>query len=483
MGQQIKDTVVIPWNNIFLEAVRRLGGAPGPIARIGAMMHIAMFDTVNLLTGKTYTPYTPGLPDPAATQFLGADPARSAAFAASKTLFATIGQIIPPVAVGAAAAAVGAAGGSGPEDQYRFEPAFDLRGVIAAQAGGSPQAVAAPAAAAGPDPSQLFGEAVAQALLDHRSADGSMAGLSDPPMPPLDPARAGEWRPTGSGPAVTPKWGLVTPFGGWQTSQIVDFHPRYALNPGVFPTYSVMLPSQDYALQVEEVRRLGQDDAETSGRRTREQTEIAFFWANDVNGTSKPPGQLYTITQIVARDEKTVDDLLETARLFALIGIAMADAAIVAWHVKYLFPNVTTLIRLWRPETAIAEPQDDGNPGTTPVLGWKPLSVAPNGTRFSPPFPAYISGHATFGAAHAAMMRQYFKRDSIGFTATTEDPNAKDQAGNQLTRRFTSFTEAARENGRSRVYLGVHYQIDAEGGFESGTKVAEFGFANVLKPV
>ncbi len=481
MAQPIKDTVVIPWNNIFLQAVRGLGGAPGPIARIGAMMHVAIFDTVNLLTGKTYTPYAPSLPDPAAPQYLGADPARSAAFAASKTLFATIGQIIPPPPAGAAAGAAVAAGGSGPEHQFRFNPAFDLGMVIAAAALGGPQATAA--AAGGPDPSQLFGEAVAQALLDHRSTDGSTDGLSDPPVPSLDPAKAGEWRPTGSGAALTPRWGLVAPFCGWQTSQIADFHPRYALNPNVYPTYSAFLPGRDYAAQVEEVRQLGQDIAETTGRRTPEQTQIAFFWANDANGTFKPPGQLYTITQIVARDEKTVDDLLETARLFALVGIAMADAAIVAWHVKYLFSNATTPIRLWRPETAIAEPQDDGNPGTTPVPGWKPLSVTPAGVRFSPPFPAYISGHATFGAAHAAVMRLYYGRDSIGFTATTEDPSAKDQAGNALTRRFTSFTEAARENGRSRVYLGVHYQIDAEGGFESGTKVAEFGFANVLRPV
>ena len=80
------------------------------------------------------------------------------------------------------------------------------------------------------------------------------------------------------------------------------------------------------------------------------------------------------------------------------------------------------------------------------------------------------------------MMRLYYGRDSIAFTATTEDPHAlRDENGIKLTRRFTSFTEAARENGRSRVYLGVHYQWDAEGGFESGSKVAEYAFNSVLK--
>ncbi|WP_243146593.1 vanadium-dependent haloperoxidase [Scytonema sp. UIC 10036] len=238
-----------------------------------------------------------------------------------------------------------------------------------------------------------------------------------------------------------------------------------------------MLPSRDYAGQVREVQQLGEAH---SSQRTREQTEIAFFWANDLNGTSKPPGQLYTITQIVAKQEETVQSLLETARLFALVSIAMADAAIVAWYVKFLFPqenDKNNLIRLWRPETAIREADTDKNPDTTPDRHWQPLSAMTDGTRFSPAFPAYISGHATFGAAHAAMMRLFFGRDSISFTATTEDPNAlRDENGVKLTRTFTSFTEAARENGRSRIYLGVHYQWDAEGGFESGTKVGEFAF-------
>lgn len=199
----------------------------------------------------------------------------------------------------------------------------------------------------------------------------------------------------------------------------------------------------------------------------------------------KPPGQLYDITQIVAKQEGVEQNLLDTARLFALVGIGMADAAIVSWYVKYLFPNENNpnnLIRLWRPESAIREAATDNNPGTIPDINWQPLSAMRDGTRFSPPFPAYISGHATFGAAHAAMMRQFFGRDAIAFSATTEDPNAsRDQNGNTLPRNFTSFTKAAKENGRSRVYLGVHYQWDADGGFESGTKVAEFAFNNILR--
>ncbi len=142
------------------------------------------------------------------------------------------------------------------------------------------------------------------------------------------------------------------------------------MNVSKFSNYPELLKSRDYAGQVDEVQRLGEAH---SPERTREETEIAFFWANDLDGTSKPPGQLYTITQIVAKQEGIVQNLLETARLFALVGIAMADAAIVAWYVKYLFPdeeNLDNLIRLWRPETAIREADTDNNRDTVPERRW-----------------------------------------------------------------------------------------------------------------
>ncbi|MFQ4144874.1 vanadium-dependent haloperoxidase [Chlorogloeopsis sp. ULAP02] len=460
----MKDTVVIPWNNIYLEAVRRFGGAPGPIARIGAMMHIAMFDAINALSGSPYKAYLSNLPDIVE----GADPAMSAAYAARKVLLQTISTLIDQ--------SVSSPGGV-PSifEPYQVNASFDPESFLHDCMKTFKMTWKEDAS----NPSQQFGEAVAEAILQERENDGSQ-NANNPPVIEFG-FTSGDWLQTGSGGAVTPQWGKVRPFGGWQTEQVNDFLPN-ALNVNKFSNYYELLQSRDYAGQVNEVQRLGEAH---SPERTREETEIAFFWANDLNGTSKPPGQLYVITQIVAKQEGTVQSLLEAARLFALVGIAMADAGIIAWYVKYLFPNEidqNNLIRLWRPETAIREAGTDNNPDTVPDRNWQPLSAMVDGTRFSPPFPAYISGHATFGAAHAAMMRLFFGRDSISFTATTEDPNAlRDENGIKLTRTFTSFTEAARENGRSRIYLGVHYQLDAEGGFESGTKVAEFAFNRVLQ--
>ncbi len=462
--KKMNNSVIIQWNNIYLEAVRKLGGAPGPISRMGAMMHIAMFEAINLLSGSPYESYLPSAKLPQKVE--GVDPAASAAYAARKVLIVTIKEQLNQAA-------------NSPSDVpsrskvYQLNTGFDpepfLQERIQSFGMGERDR----------NPERKFGEEIADAILRERENDGSQQA-NTPPVVKFGFA-PGDWRETGSGSAVTPQWGKVKPFGGWQSNQIGDFLPK-ALNVNQLSNYDQLLKSREYAAQVNEVQRLGKAD---SSERTQEQTEIAFFWANDLDGTYKPPGQLYNITQIVARQEGVVQNLLDTAHLFALVGIGMADAGIIAWYVKYLFPdenNPNNLIRLWRPESAIQQAGTDNNSNTVPDPNWQPLSAMRDGTHFSPPFPAYISGHATFGAAHAAMMRQFFGQDAIAFSATTEDPNApRDQNGNKLPRDFTSFTEAAKENGRSRVYLGVHYQWDADGGFESGTKVAEFAFNSVLR--
>nr|GFD13963.1 hypothetical protein [Tanacetum cinerariifolium] len=207
---------------------------------------------------------------------------------------------------------------------------------------------------------------------------------------------------------------------------LLGSHPTTSYLPSTIPTnlldYTALLASALYAEQMTEVKLLGEAH---SVARTPEQTEIAFFWANDLNGTSKPPGQLYTITQDVAKKQGTPDNLLETARLFAMVGTAMVNASIVAWQAKYFNPGTGKPLRLWRPETAIQLANTDGNPSTAADPTWQPLSAMASGTRFSPNFPAYVSGHSTFGAAWAIAMKAFYDgRDDIAFTATTEDPHA-----------------------------------------------------------
>ncbi len=408
---------VTDWNGVLLEVVRQVGGPPGPVSRGAAMMHGAIYDAVNSIVPSTHRPYLVSVPPPA-----GASIRVAVAHAAHDTLQAAF----PTTTV-------------------------DLDAKLATAIAG----ISATATAGG----KTVGKATAKAMIAARTNDGAS---DNPPYTPGN--QPGDWRPTGPGNPATPYWSDVKP---WCIPHGVSFRPP---QPGGYTTKAAMLQSSEYAAQLNEVKRLGKSN---SVERTAEETEIAFFWANDLDGTSKPPGQLFTITRIVSEQKGL--SLAENARLFALVAFAMADAGIVAWDAKY-----ETSLDLWRPETAIKEAATDGNPATAPDASWQPLSVNPaNNQRFSPPFPAYVSGHATFGAAHAAVMRRYFGTDNVTFTATSEDPNLPAN----VTRTFNSFTSAALENGRSRVYLGVHFQWDGDHGFHSGTACGEFACDHVLTPI
>ena len=96
---------------------------------------------------------------------------------------------------------------------------------------------------------------------------------------------------------------------------------------------------------------------------------------------------------------------------------------------------------------------------------------------YTPAFPAYISGHATFAGAWSAVMKRFFGTDAIAFDATTDDPHAVG-----VVRHMTGFDDAAEENALSRIYLGVHYRFDAEAGLDTGRSVGAYVFANRLRP-
>ena len=148
----------------------------------------------------------------------------------------------------------------------------------------------------------------------------------------------------------------------------------------------------------------------------------------------------------------------------------MGDAGVVAWDAKY-----NTNIDLWRPISAIRLADTDGNSRTAADPDWEPLNP------FSPPFPAYISGHATFGAVHAAVMAGYFGTDRMTFTITSEDPFYVGLGGGSRT--FKTFSAAAWENAISRLYLGVHYRFDATDGNRAGTDLGNYVVRNYLRSI
>lgn len=403
----------IYWNNVLLKTYRAVGGPPTVLARAGAMMHLAMYDaTASLSGGTTYLGTVSRLPNWSYDVDMNVD---AAAFKVLKAVFPT------------------------------RDFTADWQGSRAYPPLGEP----------GPEGwSTSVGDGTAQNMINARANDGSGNNAAYTPT-----IAAGQWRPTEAGTsAASANWGRVTPFALTSSSQ---FRPPL---PGGFSTITAMLTSSAYATQVNDVRQLG---AATGSTRTADQTQAAFFWANDLDGTYKPPGQLFAHTQIIAKAKGTAG----TSKLFALVAMAMADASIAAWDAKY-----ETTIDLWRPDTAIEEPQSDGNAATTPNKAWEPLSTAADGTHFSPNFPAYISGHATFAGAWAGIMKRFYGTDAVTFTATTEDPKA---VGVQRT--FTSFSSAATENALSRLWLGVHYKWDADAGLTTGDAVANRVFGNYLR--
>jgi hypothetical protein len=164
------------------------------------------------------------------------------------------------------------------------------------------------------------------------------------------------------------------------------------------------------------------------------------------------------------------------------------------WGAKYSYDY-------WRPITAIRE----NDPGSGPTgLGsgnpflidqgdpkWQPFGApAHDGTfiNFTPPFPSYTSGHAGIGGSMFAIMTDFYGRDDVPFTAYTDEFNTlpEDQYGNPVPlgpRSFSRFSEAAEENGQSRIYLGIHYQFDKTEGISQGYYIGDYIFQNALMPV
>jgi len=204
---------------------------------------------------------------------------------------------------------------------------------------------------------------------------------------------------------------------------------------------------------------LGGDGVTTPTSRTPEQTTIAQFWADGV-GTETPPGHWNQIAEDVARARGTT--LVQNARLFALLDLALADAAIVAWDCKYVF-------NYWRPVTAIRNADTDGNPDTSQDATWTPLLVTPN-------FPSYTSGHSTFSSAGAAVLGNFFGTDNVSFTTGSDFlPGVR--------RTFPSFSAAAVEAGQSRIYGGIHFQFDNQDGLTSGHELGDYVTRNFLTPI
>src|SRR5215470_3674329 len=187
------------------------------------------------------------------------------------------------------------------------------------------------------------------------------------------------------------------------------------------------MTSAEYTQAYDEAKQVGGDGVATPTSRTPFQTFVGIFWAYDGTPSLCAPPRLYNqITTTISRRMRS--DALETARLLALVNLAMADAGIAIWESKYHWD-------FWRPITGIRESDPgtgptgagDGNPDTEGDPTWTPLgapaSNVSGGVDFTPPFPSYPSGHAGFGGALFETLRRFYGRDDIAFVFVSDEWN------------------------------------------------------------
>jgi hypothetical protein len=428
---------VLEWNLIAINADKTDHGQPvksqgGPCkaARALAIVHVAVYDAVNSIYGSNL-PYLISVP-------LGKD----------SSVDAAVGQAAHDTLVSLY-----------PDQTATFDAALT-------------QTLAREKKLVARLKGQMIGKMTAKAILMNRANDGSGATMTYTPSDQPGFHREDPLHP-GQG-FYAPLWGACKPFG-ISTADDFQIAPPPALD------------SPEYAEAYNEVKALGDKNSTT---RTAEQTITGVFWGYDgTPGLGTPPRMYNQVTRIIATNQK--NSVAQNARLFALINIAMADAGMCAWNDKYRD-------EFWRPILGIREADEgtgpsglgDNNPDTEGDVNWEPLGAPASnqsGTNFTPPFPSYASGHATFGSALFQTLRQFYGTDKIAFSFMSDEFNGvtTDQDGNVrpvVTRSYTNLTTPELENAASRIYLGVHWRFDATAATQQGTAIATRVFTTKLRP-
>jgi hypothetical protein len=276
-------------------------------------------------------------------------------------------------------------------------------------------------------------------------------------------------------------------------------HPWTLPDPDHFDAVSSFtigdMHTQRYTDAFNEVKAYG---SRISAVRTADQTQIGLFWAYDRPGTGAPP--VLFIESMVEIGNSIGNTPADNARMFAQASISLADAIIAAWDEKYE-------VDLWRPIVGIRDAANDGNPDTDADPTWAYLGAPGSDPAlatddFTPPFPAYVSGHATMGGAIFKTIELFYGTNDFGVAdaAIGADPVAggytlhSTEPGGGGARDYVRFTQEGAigpgmenspegENSMSRIYLGVHWRMDQEDGQALGRAVAQYVADNYFQPV
>jgi vanadium-dependent haloperoxidase-like protein len=407
---------VVQWNETTMKFIEANGQNAIVSTRTLAMVHGAVHDALNAINRKYDAYYFEGPADAAAS------PDAAVAAAAHTVLVGVVNSFGTPAQKGAALALV--------EQAY----AMSIARVTAGPARNKGVAV---------------GRAAGAAMLALRKDDGVARDASyTPGMGP------GKWRPhpnptpanppianpdaaRGYFPSVLPGWGNVTPFTLLSASQFWLPGPP-------------ALTSATYARDYNEVKSVG---GRVSTARTADQTDIARFWFEG-------PGAWNTIARTVATSRGL--DARDSARVLALMNMAMADAYIAGFKIRYVYD-------LWRPVTAIREGDNDDNDATAGDPTW-------DSHQNTPAVSDYPSTQSSFSGAAAVVLANVLGGDQANFTFKSGKPFEG------ITRSFTSFSQAARESADSRIYAGIHFRSACEDGLSLGRRVGQRAVTLYLQP-
>ena len=217
------------------------------------------------------------------------------------------------------------------------------------------------------------------------------------------------------------------------------------------------LTSARYAADFNEVKLLGRSD---SAARTDDQTTLSRLWS----GVGTTTG-FFAVWNNVARDVVQASNLslVEAARVFVLMNVSIHDALQTTQTSKFVYG-------VWRPVTAIREADSDLNPDTESDPDWLPFIT-------TPPYPAYAGNVATIAASAARALHLAFGTNDISIEVSW-----RQSGGPDVTRHFDGFWQAAEEAALARILGGIHYRFDQEAGQQAGSQVAEYVFANFMRP-
>ena len=283
------------------------------------------------------------------------------------------------------------------------------------------------------------GSAVADAIValradDGRDANPTLADLNPPPPGP------GIWEQDPGNP-LPPVLGLrlpgITPLALNSASQFRPHGPN-------------ALTSEEYTEDFDQVKDLGRIDSTT---RTPAQTIQALFWT-DHDLRVWNDGML---ALAVAHGL----DLVQTARMLAMVHMSGGDAMIAGFEAKYHY-------WFWRPFTAIPEADTDGNPDTEADPTWQPLRTTPN-------FPEYPAAHCFHSSAVATALAAFFGTDRVAFSL--------DSRVTQTTSEYTGFRDAVRDVELARTLAGFHFRNSCLQGANLGRKVGRYVTKHYFQPV